>query len=113
MYWKNDMDTEITIFTIDLAPERFQPLFALGALVATPAALETLNAHVIKFEDLLLRHVSGDWGNLEGDDQALNRQALEDGSRILSSYVLAPEVKVWIITEADRSVTTLLLPEEY
>jgi hypothetical protein len=60
----------------------------------------------------LSRHASGDWGDLDAHDRRENELALEHGRRLLSSYP-AGEGRVWVITEADRSVTTLLLPEEY
>jgi hypothetical protein len=62
---------------------------------------------------LLLRHQFGDWGSVPSEDADANREAIETGCRILSSYYLNPDERVWIITEADRSVTTLLLPDEY
>ena len=62
--------------------------------------------------DLLRRHGAGDWGNLCAADKAQNNRALKEGTRLLSAYELAGS-KVWIITEADRSYTTVLLPEEY
>jgi hypothetical protein len=70
---------------------------------------------------LLERHVRGDWGEVCPEDAQANEQALRSGSRLLSAYVLIapseakglPPVKVWLITEADRNMTTILLPEEY
>ena len=93
-------------------------LFSIGQLVATPGALTVLAEHYTLPEDLLRRHVNGDWGDLDAEDAQRNNEALQDGSRIFSAYVLAEGVKVWIITEAQddngmRSATTLLLPEEY
>ncbi len=84
------------------------PRFPLGRLMATPGVLG------LGLDLLLLvkRHVRGDWGDLSDEDRAANERALVDGERILSAYVL-PQGKVWIITEADRSATTVLLPEEY
>lgn len=63
----------------------------------------------------LERHKNGDWGNLWDEDKALNDEALEDGNRIMSAYNRKdrPKDKIWIITEADRSVTTVLFPDEY
>jgi len=61
---------------------------------------------------LISRHARGDWGDLSEKDRVANERALVEGDRILSAYVL-PQGRVWIITEADRSVTTALLPEEY
>jgi hypothetical protein len=60
------------------------------------------------------RHVQGDWGDLDDEDRKLNDEALVDGSRIFSAYILKDgHTKIWCITEADRSSTCLLLPEEY
>lgn len=88
--------------------------FALGQVVATPGALHALEAAHITPAQLLARHQLGDWGDLDAHDRAVNRKALVLGYRLLSAYTL-PESgeKIWIITEADRSVTTLLLPSEY
>ncbi len=90
------------------------PRFPLGQTVATPGALEALEAAGQDPSELLTRHVTGDWGELEKEDWQENEQSVEHGWRILSAYIL-PETntKVWIITEADRSVTTILLPSEY
>jgi len=89
-------------------------LFALGQIVSTPGALEAL-ARAEQHPGLFLnRHVAGDWGSeLSQDDNAENEYSLQHGFRILSSYKTAAGEKLWVITEADRSVTTLLLPEEY
>jgi hypothetical protein len=84
----------------------------LGRVVATPGALKLLMEAKEHPFDYLTRHASGDWGDLCAFDLRQNEIALREGLRILSSYdVLAGTV--WIITEADRSVTTILLPEEY
>jgi hypothetical protein len=95
------------------APQTKIALFPLGQVVATPHALQLLAQHEITPEALLARHQSGDWGVLPTEDAAANRAALADGGRLLSSYPLAEGVKVWIITESDRSATTLLAPDEY
>ena len=90
-----------------------QPLFSLGQIVATPGALRALaEVHQVA-APLLHKHVHGDWGDVCEEDKAANNHALSDGDRLLSSYRLQNNVKICIITEADRSVTTLLLPEEY
>ena len=90
-----------------------EPVIALGQVVATPGALEALeHAHVQPFQ-LLARHQAGDWGEVCVEDKQLNDGALSDGTRVLSAYTLDTGVKIWIITEADRSATTLLLPSEY
>ena len=88
-------------------------LFPLGQIVATPGALEALDRAAINAADLILRHQSGDWGNVPPGDAEENDRSVKNGWRILSSYPLNEEQNIWIITEADRSVTTLLLPEEY
>jgi hypothetical protein len=84
----------------------------LGRVVATLGALKLLTEARAYPYDLLARHVAGDWGELCAFDRRQNEIALRDGYRVLSSYD-APEGRVWIITEADRSITTILLPEEY
>lgn len=86
--------------------------FPLGHVVATPAALELLEKCGVNPKQLLARHAYGDWGDLDEFDKQLNEQAYKDGDRLLSSYNL-PAGKVWIITEWDRSVTTILLPSDY
>ena len=91
----------------------FQPLFPLGHLCATPGALEALNARGLSPFLFLERHVRGDWGQLDAEDVQTNDTALLHGTRLLSAYDLGQHQTLWIITEADRSVTTLLLPEEY
>ena len=85
--------------------------FQLGQLLATPGVLEAAGG-----EDLgpyLARHAVGDWGTVNAEDKRANDRALVEGMRLFSAYVLANGVKVWIITEADRAATTVLLPEEY
>lgn len=88
-------------------------LFTLGQIVATPGALQALEEAGHTASEFLDRHVSGDWGDLCLEDKASNEEALVDDLRILSAYRLKDGTKIWIITEADRSVTTILLPEEY
>jgi hypothetical protein len=88
------------------------PLFPMGQVVATPAVADHFAAHSINPMEYLNRHVRGDWGDVPPEDAAANQASIERGTRILSSYKLASEV-VWIITEADRSSTTLLFPSEY
>lgn len=87
------------------------PQFALGRLVATPNALNSIPDNEILAA--LSRHVRGDWGELDADDKAANESALLHGGRLLSAYVSSQGVRFWIITEWDRSVTTVLLPEDY
>ena len=104
--------------------------FALGQLYYTPGAQDVLLRYQINPFDLLKRHVSGDWGDLCAEDVEANEEALTCGARLMSSYTLSSPnsdgdgnnegngkplepVKIWLITESDRSVTTLLLPDEY
>jgi len=92
---------------------KIEPKFPLGRIVATPgalAALERANQTPLEF---LARHATGDWGEVCDGDKKLNDEALIQGERMLSSYSTGKGEKVWVITEADRSATTLLLPEEY
>ena len=90
-----------------------QPLFDLGQLVATPGALAALEKTGQKAMEFLSRHVRGDWGELPEEDEAANQFSLEKGFPLLSSYRTTANDKIWVITEADRSHTTLLLPDEY
>jgi hypothetical protein len=80
-------------------------------LVATPNALANVSSEEI--QRALQRHVIGDWGELDEEDKKANDQALLVGERLLSAYQSVTGIKFWIITEADRSVTTVLLPEDY
>jgi hypothetical protein len=90
------------------------PLFPLGAVVATPGAIDLLDRTGTNASHLLTRHQLGDWGVVCDDDAIENSRALHDGNRLLSAYDLGEQKeRLWIITEHDRSVTTLLLPEEY
>jgi hypothetical protein len=86
--------------------------FPLGKIVATPGAWEVLLEAGENPLSYLSRHASGDWGDLDEDDRRENERSLKHGWRLLSSYPVGEKV-IWIITEADRSVTTILLPEEY
>ena len=90
-----------------------QVKFPLGQVVVTPGALQALEEAGQSPVDFLRRHVVGDWGELGEEDQAENELSVVRGFRILSSYTLSTGEKLWIITEADRSATTLLLPDEY
>jgi len=88
-------------------------LFPLGQIVATPGALAALGRAQQPPTCFLARHASGDWGELEPTDVTENEYSITHGFRLLSSYQTNAGEKLWIITEADRSATTLLLPEEY
>lgn len=83
----------------------------MGQLYATQNALQLLNPAEIA--DAVQRHCRGDWGDICQEDRGLNEEALTDGSRIMSIYQAKQGIRFWIITEADRSVTTVLLPEDY
>ena len=87
--------------------------FHLGQIAATPGVLAALDGDSSLAALLLTRHARGDWGDICEEDSALNNDALENGGRIMSVYKLFHGATVWIITESDRSVTTLLLPDEY
>ena len=84
----------------------------MGKIVGTPGALEILEQHNTLPSALLDRHRLGDWGDLCEEDREQNRISLEHGMRIMSAYTLGDD-KLWVITEADRSVTTILRPEDY
>lgn len=86
--------------------------FSCGDVVTTPGADALLREHNVAPIRLLARHLSGDWGQVSADDAQANEAAVENGNRILSSYPVGGQT-VWLITEADRSVTTFLLPGEY
>lgn len=90
-----------------------QPLFSLGRIVATPGARQALEGAEQDVWALLARHQCGDWGDLTDDDRHENDVSVFRSLRLLSAYPLATGVTVWVITEADRSTTTLLLPSEY
>lgn len=90
-----------------------QPLFPLGQILLTPGTQELLAEMPETKRAPLTRHVTGDWSEMSEGDQEENRFSVDKPLRIFSSYKLADDTKIWIITEADRSATTLLLPEEY
>lgn len=88
-------------------------LFRLGRVVATSWALQAFDKTGEPAIACLSRHCHGDWGDLTDDDKQANIEALAGGTRILSAYHLNDGTKIWIITEADRSSTCILLPSEY
>ena len=90
-----------------------KPLFALGLIVATPGALDALTAAGSNGFEYLARHAQGDWGELSAEDKRENDLSVRQGFRILSAYTLQTGVRLWIITEADRTSTCFLLPAEY
>lgn len=87
--------------------------FPLGQVVATPGALQALTDAGDSPASFLRRHVVGDWGELDEEDRQENERSVSDGCRLLSAYTTSTGIRIWIITEADRSATTLLLPSEY
>ena len=98
-----------------------RPLFPLGSLVATPGAITVMERLGIAPADLIARHVTGDWGDIDPGDRGLNEQAVRDGDRILSVYGKrddATDDRLWVITEASddegrRAATTILRPDDY
>lgn len=103
---------------ISCPPFSLIPLFAMGQIVASPGAVALLEQHGVSATGLLRRHVRGDWGDLGREDRKTNDEAVRNGGRIFSSYLLKHD-KVWVITEATgddgftRASTCLLLPSEY
>jgi hypothetical protein len=89
------------------------PKFPLGSLVATPGALAVIAESGQTPLDFLSRHVCGDWGDVGPGDAKLNDQAITDGDRVFSAYKTLKGERIWVITEADRSSTCILLPSEY
>jgi hypothetical protein len=87
--------------------------FGLGTVVATPGALEVLGNLEVSPSELVECHAAGDWGDVPPEDARENEHALRRGFRVMSSYPLSGGVRVWVITEADRSSTCILLPAEY
>ena len=85
--------------------------FPSGQIVITPTALNTLSQTDVQIA--MVRHLRGDWGDVNEEDRRTNDQSLKHGARLLSVYHAANGTKFWIITEADRSVTTVLLPDDY
>ncbi len=97
-----------------MTTELKKALFPLGQVVSTPGAIQALMEEGTGITNLLIRHVTGDWGDLCDSDKRENDFAVTRALRILSAYTLSrTSVKIWIITEADRSATTFLLPDEY
>jgi hypothetical protein len=88
-------------------------LFRPGRICATAGVADLVDTGVLDPHPYLARHLKGDWGDLCEEDRQFNNAGITLGSRLLSSYDVSPDLRLWIITEADRSVTTLLLPSEY
>lgn len=93
--------------------ERESTPVQLGPIYTTPAALQAAAAAGDSLLPLVVRHAGGDWGEMRPEDWRANDRARVEGTRLLSAYRLCDGTEVWIITEADRSSTTVLLPEEY
>jgi hypothetical protein len=89
------------------------PKFKLGKLVSTPGALAALTEAGQYPMHFVSRHLQGDWGDCCMEDRQANEDALRNGDRLFSVYRTAKGIKIWVITEADRSSTCVLLPEEY
>lgn len=89
------------------------PLFPLGAVVATPGALDALAPYPGLMQRLIVRHATGDWGEVDAHDHRANDEALAHGERLLSSYRTPTGDTLWVISEADRSSTCVLRPDEY
>ena len=87
--------------------------FPLGRVVATPGALSALETAEQLPAEFLDRHVNGDWGEVPDADKQENELSVEQGFRVLSAYTTSAGDHIWVLTEADRSATTLLLPKEY
>ena len=87
--------------------------FPLGRVVATPGALSALEKAEQLPAEFLDRHVNGDWGEVPDADKQENEVAVEQGFRVLSAYTTSAGDRIWVLTDADRSVTTILLPHEY
>lgn len=94
-------------------PLQGKPLFPLGRVVATPGAIDALAKAEQSAWVFLNRHQFGDWGDMDPHDLQENERALKGGSRLFSAYTLKNGIRLWVITEHDRSCTTLLLPLEY
>jgi hypothetical protein len=90
-----------------------RPLFPLGHVCATPAAMDLMEQLSLSPLEFIVRHVFGDWGQVCQDDREANQAALQNGTRLLSAYELPGGQRLWVLTEADRSLTTLLLPSDY
>lgn len=97
----------------EAAPKGFPPLFPLGQLVSTIGAVEALDDAGDNAIAYIRRHLRGDWGDVCPEDAQANDWSLQHGERILSAYHTSAGVKLWVITEWDRSATTILLPSEY
>ena len=97
-----------------IAPPRNTSInLPLGRLLSTPGAIEAMAKAGQDPLELINRHRTGDWGDVDAQDWAANDQAANAGERVLSAYTVQGGVRIWIISEADRAATTVLLPDEY
>ncbi|TVT54260.1 MAG: hypothetical protein FHK80_16550 [Azoarcus sp. PHD] len=87
-------------------------LFSPGLIVETPGALAILHQYNLHPIRLIARHLSGDWGDVSSEDSAANQYALANGGQVRSCYVMAAGERLWVTTESDRCVTTIMLPSE-
>lgn len=113
---RHDAMTELAERAIDRTHDeavRLRPVVELGLLVATPGALDAARVAGTRLQEYVARHERGDWGDVCSEDAQANEAALRDGGRLLSAYRLPTGERLWILTEADRSATTALLPAEY
>lgn len=94
-------------------PNKAKAAFSLGRLIMTRGVNQLVQAGRLDPLTYLRRHASRDWGELCHEDQRLNDHSMDNAGRLMSSYPVSPTLTLWIITEWDRSVTTLLLPSEY
>lgn len=90
-----------------------RPRFPLGNVVATPGALRAIANACQTPNEFIRRHALGDWGHVDADDAQANDDALRNGERLLSVYRTRLKERLWVITEADRASTCILLPDEY
>ena len=99
----------------DIAKALTSPKFSPGQIVATPGALAVMEEHQCQPLSLLVRHLSGDWGVVPTEDAEMNDLALKTGGRLLSSYLIGPEVRIWLITDQCETgnISTYLLPSDY
>jgi len=99
--------------TEPFVPSPAPPRLRLGRLLATPAAMEALQEAGVSIFGLINRHARGDWGDVPEEDRLHNNLAAITSQRVLSGYLLPNRQMVWVVTEWDRSVTTVLLPSDY
>lgn len=113
MTYENEITKPNTESTVSCEKGTSSPQFSLGKIYLTNGATEALEASNQNGAEFLKRHHQGDWGDLCESDKEENDLSVKEGFRILSAYRMKTDERLWIITEADRSSTTLLLPEEY